>query len=107
MYTVYVDDNSHYMDESERRKHGRYRTHARAVRAARRIVDRYLASAYRPGMKAERLLASYRQFGTDPFVVPNDGDPSFSAWSYAEQRYRIICGRGLWKGIFWKMFAWL
>jgi len=58
-------------------------------------------------MKAELQLASYQQFGTVPFIVPDDGDPSFPAWSYAEERCRIICGRGLWKDVFWKMFAWL
>lgn len=107
MYTVYVDDNYHYMDESERRKHGKYKTYKRGVKVAKKLVDRYLASAYWPWMSEEKLLRSYTGFGPDPFVVPDDGDPSFSAFTYAKERCRIICGKGLLKGALWKMFSWL
>jgi hypothetical protein len=38
--------------------------------------------------------ASYRALGDDPFVVPVDGAAmiEFSAWDYAEERCRAICG---------------
>lgn len=88
-YKLLVDDNYHYMDESERYQYGTYDTLTAAVQAAQRIVDDYLASAYQPGMTAEELYRSYTTFGEDPFIVPtdNNSEPSnFSAWRYARER---------------------
>ena len=92
-YTVYVDDNFHFMDESERYEHGSYRTLAAAVKAAKRIVDEYLEEHYKPGMTAEELYSAYTSFGEDPWISP-DEDNSFSAWDYAKERCREICGSG-------------
>lgn len=106
-YTVYVDDNSHYMDESERHTLGKYRTYRRAVRACKRKVDRYLASAYKIGISEEELVRSFTSFGPDPFIVPSDGKPEFSSWKYAKERCRVICGKGVLVGMLRKLFRWL
>lgn len=90
-YTVFVDDNAHYMDESERYKLGEYETATVAVAAARRLVDDDLASLYTPGMSADDLYRHYTAFGVDPFVVPADDDSAFSAWAYARTRCDEIC----------------
>ena len=92
-YTVWVDDNFHYMDEDERYKHGEFETLEAAIEACKRIVDAYLVSAYTPGMSADALHASYTGFGDDPWVSGADGTP-FSAWKYAEQRCAEICATG-------------
>ena len=95
-YRVMVDDNFHYMDESERYQHGVFATLDAAVAAARKIVDEYLASAYKPGMSEDELIASYCQFGEDPFIVAPAGelaDVPFSGRDYARRRCAEICGR--------------
>ncbi len=92
-YTVYVDDNFNYMDESERYKLGEFETAEAAVAAAKRIVDEYLASAYEPGMTPAELNHSYVCFGEDPFIVPQDPDSKFSAWDYARARCDELCRR--------------
>ena len=90
-YTVYVDDNFHYMDESERYKLGDFETAEAAVAAAKQIVDEYLASAHQSAMTAAELNHSYVCFGEDPFIVPQDPDSKFSAWDYARERCRELC----------------
>ena len=90
LYTVYIDDNFHYMDEDARTKHGEYSTLAEAVQACKAIVDDCLTRAYEPGMLAHKLYEEYVAAGDDPFIVgPGAG---FSAWTYARQRCEALCG---------------
>jgi hypothetical protein len=93
-YRVLVDDNFHYMDEDERREHGRYATPEEAIGACAMLVDQSLEASYKPGMTAAELLAHYASFGDDPFIV---GPPSagqsvpFSARDYAQRRVDAVC----------------
>jgi hypothetical protein len=91
-YKVLVDDNFHYMDESERCSSGEFETYADAVRHCQRIVDAFLQHNYRPGMAAEELYKQYTSFGDDPFIVP-PAEPRFSAWAYAKQRCQELCAK--------------
>ena len=87
VYRVMVDDNYHYMDESERYLLGAYATREAAVAAARAVVDAFLLGARRPGMTAEALYTQYVTFGEDPFIVGPAGEAGlFSAWDYARAR---------------------
>ena len=89
-YKVLVDDNFHYMDESERHSYGEYETCEEAVSAAKKIVDDFLTSNYKFGMTADDLYDHYQSFGGDPFIIPSDNNCRFSAWNYAKQRCREI-----------------
>jgi len=94
-YKVLVDDNFHYQDADERREAGTYESLADALAACRSIVDRSLAEEHRPGISAEALLDRYRSFGEDPFITVLDGadaSATFSAWDYAKERCRALCG---------------
>lgn len=91
-YLVMVDDNFHYMDESERHTHAAYDTCEAAVAACRRIVDEFLARSHRSGMTAGELYDQYSSFGEDPFIA-GDAGGKFSAHDYAKQRCAEICGR--------------
>jgi hypothetical protein len=96
-YRVMVDDNFHYQDSNERWEQGTYERVEEALAACRRIVDRSLEEEYRAGMSAEALYDRYVSFGDDPFIVVLDGADdraTFSAWSYAKERCRVICGDG-------------
>ena len=93
-YLLLVDDNFHYMDQSERHESGRFATLEEAIAAAKSIVDSYLIDAQLPGMTADELFRSYTSFGEDPFVVTDggaSGEVLFSAWDYARQRCLEIC----------------
>ena len=91
-YTVFVDDNYHHGDESERYKLGTFASLEEAVAAAKAVVDQSLAAAHTPGMTADELYEAYVNFGEDPFIVPKGPDAaSFSAWSYARERCNEIC----------------
>jgi hypothetical protein len=90
IYRVFVDDNYHYMDESERYELGSFTTLDAAVAACRRIVDDFLQANYTPGMRAAQLYALYTAFGEEPFVA--EAGDAFSAWRYAEQRAAELCG---------------
>ena len=81
-YFVFTEENEHYMDASARRRYGEYQTYAEAVAAARQIVDSDLAAIYQPGMTAESLYLSYKRYGTDAYVVPEDESDPFSAWTF-------------------------
>jgi hypothetical protein len=103
-FVVLVDDNFHYMDESERWQCGTFDTLEDAVAACKVIVEASLREAYQPGMSARALYATYQMFGDDPFIraegvtraVNADGEPAvlFSAWTYARERAEEICGGG-------------
>ena len=90
-YTLYVDDNFHYMDESERFEAGEFGSLGEAITEAKRIVDRCLAEVYKKGMSVEKLHEWYLMFGEDPFIVGGPPESDFSAWSYAEARCEEIC----------------
>jgi len=92
LFQVFVDDNFHYMDESERYRLGGFPTCEAAIEACIRIVDEYLDSAYQPGMDAGELWQSYSMFGEDPFVIaPAGATCKFSAWDYARERCKELC----------------
>lgn len=92
-FTVIVADNFHYMDESENYEHGKFETLDLAIAASKRIVDEFLASAFKPGITADALYSQYTSFGEDPFIVGSSepGVP-FSAWTYAKGRCSEMCG---------------
>lgn len=91
MFTVFVDDNFHYMDLSERRKHGEYPIFEEALAACKKVVDDFLNDAFKPGMTADELLSQYVQFGDDPWIR-GDGQPfRFSARDYARERVKRFC----------------
>jgi hypothetical protein len=94
-YRVVVDDNFHYMEPEARREQGTYETVEEALSACRGIVDQSLSESYEPGVSPEALYEHYVSFGDDPFVVVIDGvddRAKFSAWSYAKERCRAMCG---------------
>jgi hypothetical protein len=93
-YHVMVDDNFHYMDASSRYCIAVVDTAAEALTLCREVVDDYLDSARGPGDShdATGLLASYRMFGEDAFIVARDAPPvRFSAWDYAAARCEELC----------------
>jgi hypothetical protein len=89
-YTVFVDDNFHYMDESHRYSAGSYLDCQTATDKCREIVNAYLLSEYRQGMSARELLDRYKSFGEDPWISSTDDTCRFSAWSYAEHRCKEL-----------------
>ena len=90
-YTVCVADNFHYMDESERYTHGHIEMAEEALRIARGIVDEILKSLCKPDMTASELYLYYQNFGDDPFIMSDDKNCSFSAWTHAKARCDEIC----------------
>lgn len=85
-YTVFVDDNYHYMDESERYKLGEFDDCQSAVAACKRIVDEFLATCDQ-GQTADQLCADYCMFGEDPWISSEDDkECRFSGRDYARLR---------------------
>ena len=91
MFVVRVADNFHYMDDDETFTHGEFATWPEAIAAARQLVDRYLAAAFRPGMTSAALYDGYTSFGDDPYIVPVLDGERFSAWEYAKHRCEAMC----------------
>ena len=90
-YTLYIDDNFHYMDDDERYKAGEFSSLEKAIAKARHIVDEFLSQAHKKGMTAEELRRQYSSFGEDPFIVGGPPESNFSAWDYAKKRCDEIC----------------
>jgi hypothetical protein len=94
-YVVMVNDNFHYMDESERYQAGEFPTAEEALARCRQIVDEYLDDAQKieENSTATALWQSYVMFGEDPFIVAKGAEPvTFSAWAYARARCEEQCG---------------
>jgi len=87
--TVYVDDNFHYMNEDERYVLGEFETEEEALAVCKKIVDDYLLAAFKPGLTAKELYASYVGFGEDPWF--SGSHPAYSSWEYAKRRSAEIC----------------
>ena len=88
-YKVLVDDNYHYMDESERYSSGEFDTAEEAIAKCKAIVDEYIEN---PAIKATSpadLYDSYVTFGEDPFIE-GPTEVHFSAWDYAKKRSEQI-----------------
>ena len=86
-YEVFVDDNFHYMDEEERYSAAVFPTYGEALAHAKQIVDKSLLDLHEPGKSADDLMASYVQFGEDPWISPTpEGTERFSARDHARQR---------------------
>lgn len=81
-FRVFVDDNFHYMDESERYIAGEFDTLEEAIAKCKSIVDEFISSAD-PMTDPEKAYETYVNFGEDPWIA---GDASFSAWDYARER---------------------
>ncbi|MCK1367236.1 hypothetical protein [Bradyrhizobium sp. 62] len=98
-YRVLIDDNYHFTDESERVTHGVFPTAQEAVSACQKIVDEWLASAFKPGMASEALWELYVAFGDDSFILPVEPKDApaadFDAWDYARQRCEAMGGGAL------------
>jgi hypothetical protein len=90
-YQIAVDDNFHYMDESERDYGDFYETAEEAITAAQKIVDKSLRRSYTDGCTPEELYNNYQGFGDDPFIITDDKSCKFSAWTYAKGRCQFIC----------------
>ena len=92
-YRVLINDNAHFMDESERSDYGVFNNLNEALVACKEIVDDELNTMCRPGMSAQELYRLYVAFGPDPFVVPLNSlvaDVEFSASTYAKQRSKEL-----------------
>ena len=91
-FKVYVDENFHSHDESERYLKGNYNDCLTAVNVCKQIVDDFLKKAYEEGKTGSQLWREYTQWGEDPFIVVAEGekDCSFSAWDYARERIKEI-----------------
>jgi len=90
-FKVFVDDNYHYQDPSERYEKGVYSSFETAVSVCKNMVDQFLMTAFKEGMSASELYDHYTSFGPDPFVVPIPEGATFSAWDYAKQRCAVMC----------------
>ena len=85
-YSVKVDDNYHYMDESERYDAGSYATLEEAIKKCHEITIESLKGHYEKGITAGKLMAQWTMFGDDPFVVSGEeGKPPFSARAFVTE----------------------
>ena len=89
-FIVYVDDNFHYMDESERYVSGEYDSYDEAVERCKEILEEYIPEEGNCGGKTvAELLRGWLMFGDDPFIVPAG---SFSSEKYLKKRLKEVCG---------------
>ncbi|MGI9402964.1 MAG: hypothetical protein ACR2OF_00455 [Hyphomicrobium sp.] len=80
-YEVFVDDNFHFMDESERYCAGQFATAEEALAKCREIVRASVENSHKPGMTADEIYENYVSFGEDPFIM----GVKFEAWDYAKE----------------------
>ena len=78
-YKVFVDDNYHYMDTSERYSVGSYDSLEEAVNKCKEITIKSLKDYYEKGISPETLSAQWAMFGEDPYVFGGDVAVPFSA----------------------------
>ncbi len=84
-YTVQVDDNYHYMDESERYAAGSYSTLEEAIKTCEEITIDSLKSFYESGITAGKLSAQWAMFGEDPYITGDVDQVEFSARKFVSE----------------------
>jgi hypothetical protein len=102
--SVVIDDNFHFMEEDGRITGCEYETLDGAIEVCKKIVDRYLRSAYSFGMTAKALYSNQPSFGEDPWISGAVGRP-FSGWKRiaslgrpaAQEGIKALMGRGFHK----------
>ncbi len=85
-FIVYVDDNFHHGDESERYKLGEFDTREQAVEACKNKVEEYFERLEKGKYSFKELWEGYMMYGEDPFISSDDDSNRFSAWEYAKGR---------------------
>ena len=78
-YKVFVDDNYHYMDESERYVADSYSSLEDAVERCKELTIKSLEDLYEDGITPENLSAQWAMFGEDLYIVGAGGSVPFSA----------------------------
>lgn len=54
------------------------------------LVDSGLLELWSPGMAPDHLFTLWSMFGEDVYLIPDDGEPRFSAMEYAKRRAREL-----------------
>ena len=85
-YLVYVDDNFHNGEESERYKLGEFETREEAIAVCKQKVDEYFERIEKGKYSFKELWEGYMLYGEDPFISNDDNEIKFSAWAYAKER---------------------
>lgn len=89
-FKVYIEENSHFDDESGRIKIGEFENSDDALDLCRKIVDDFLILNSKDEITADELYQIYTMFGEDAFIV-GEPSPYFSARQYAKMRCGEIC----------------
>lgn len=92
-YIVYIDDNFHYMDESERIKIGDYDDCQSAIVVCKTMGDKFLAGCD-SNCTADEMFKHYTSCGEDPWIASKNQDCKFSAWDYAKDDGRVLITGG-------------
>jgi len=85
-YLVFVDDNFHNGEESERYKLGEFETREEAIAVCKQKVDEYFEIIEKGKHSFKELWEGYMLYGEDPFISNDDNEIKFSAWAYAKER---------------------
>ena len=85
-HRVLVDDNYHYMDESQRWTQGEYATYAEALSVSKRIVEESLKEGYKPGITAAAILGQFvfRPIAAVASPVPDDFFDQFNRHGFLQ-----------------------
>lgn len=102
-YTVYVDDNFHFMDESCRSRGIEYDSYDEAEKYCKSIIDDFLISVikqkshwkqYKDGLTENNLYEQWSGFGEDPFITSKQKNgKQFSSVDYARKRIHQLLNK--------------
>ncbi len=80
---VVIEEVSRRGKEGVKRLSSSYPTQEEALESAKALVESGLLEVWQRGMSAQALLKQWSALGEDVYVVPENGEPCFSARDYA------------------------
>jgi hypothetical protein len=80
---VIEEVSSHRGKLAVKRLESSYPTKEEAMESAKALVESGLLEVWQRGMSAQALLQQWSALGEDVYVVPENGEPCFSAKEYA------------------------
>jgi hypothetical protein len=89
-----IEEASPRRREGVKRLSSSYESEEEALESAKALVESSLLEVWQRGMTAQALVNKWSALGEEVYVVPDNGEPCFSASEYARAYAGELASRG-------------
>jgi hypothetical protein len=89
-----IEEASQRGKQGVKRSSSSYESEEEALESAKALVESGLLEVWRRGMSVQALISKWSDLGEEVYVVPDNGEPCFSASEYARAYAGELASRG-------------